>query len=63
MSYERKKQKLTQAELAALLEISEKYYQRIESGKVVGKVKIWDELEDLFGISQRELRANTQTSS
>lgn len=47
---------MTQKDVAEYLGISEIGYRQIESGKRIGKIKIWDRLEDLFGISQRTLR-------
>ena len=47
---------MTQKEVAKNLNISERYYRFIESGKRDGDFDIWDSLEDLFGIHQRILR-------
>ena len=52
----RKKAGLTQQQLADKLGISLVYYQKIEAGERTGDFVIWDELEDLMGIHQRELR-------
>lgn len=46
----------TQREIADKLGISEVYYRCIESGTREGKGWLWDELEALFGIPQRQLR-------
>lgn len=46
----------TQREIADKLGVSERYYQHIESGTREGKGWLWDELEALFGIPQRQLR-------
>lgn len=48
---------MTQQDMADRLGMSLRQYKNIESGKSVGTVAMWDELEDLFGINQRELRA------
>lgn len=52
---------LTQAEVADRLEISLRYYQNIEAGTRTGDFTLWDTLEDLFGIHQRELREISKT--
>ena len=46
----------TQKEIADKLGVSEHYYQHIESGSREGKGWLWDELEALFRIPQRQLR-------
>ena len=47
---------MTQQDVADKLGISIRYYQNIEAGDNVGSVEIWDKLEDIFSIHQRELR-------
>lgn len=47
---------LTQQQVADKLGISLRHYKFIEAGKTVGRVELWDALEDLFGIHQRVLR-------
>lgn len=47
---------LTQQAIADRLEISLRYYQRIESGENGGAFEVWDALEDLLGVHQRILR-------
>ena len=54
----RQKAGMTQKEVAEKLEISEIGYQQIERGIRIGKVELWDKLEDLFKIHQRKLREN-----
>lgn len=49
---------MTQKELAKKLNISERQYQRIESGVANGTFEMWDTLEDIFKINQRTLRLN-----
>lgn len=56
--YVRKNSGLTQKQVAEYLGISVKAYQRIEYGTRGSKVQIWDKLEDLFQVPQRELRKN-----
>lgn len=46
----------TQKEIADKLGVSERYYRHIESGTREGKGWLWDELEALFQIPQRQLR-------
>ncbi len=48
---------LTQKETATAIEVSERYYQHIEAGTREGKGQLWDKLEALFQIPQRQLRA------
>ena len=50
---------MTQKELAKKLNISERQYQRIESGVANGSFETWDAIEDLFGVNQRILRMNS----
>lgn len=52
----RKKSGLTQKQVAEHLGISVQAYQRIEYGIRGTNVQNWDKLEDLFRVSQRELR-------
>ena len=52
----RRKAGMTQKQVAEYLGISESQYQKIEYGKVMGKVTMWDILEDLFNVHQRLLR-------
>lgn len=52
----RKSAGMTQKQVAEYLGISESHYQKIEYGKVMGKIVMWDMLEDLFNVSQRLLR-------
>lgn len=47
---------MTQQQVADRLGISLRSYCRLESGEVIGCIACWDELEDLFGVNQRELR-------
>lgn len=47
---------MTQQRTAEKIGISLRYYQQIEEGSRTGDFAIWDELEDLFKIHQRELR-------
>jgi len=51
--------KLTPAKVSDILGISERMYRYIEAGTRNGNYVIWDELEDLFKISQRQLRENS----
>ncbi len=46
----------TQQVMADELHISLRHYQRIESGTILGSIDIWDVLEDLTQIHQRQLR-------
>jgi len=55
----RKKKNMTQQAVAKHVGISLRYYQKLESGDRKGDVKIWDGLEDLFSVHQRELRVSS----
>ena len=52
----RQKAGMTQREVAEKLGIQERYYRFLESGARDGNFKMWDTLEDLFGVHQRILR-------
>lgn len=52
----RKEKGMTQKQVAEYLGITEQYYHTIEYGTKIGKVEMWDKLEDLFNIHQRILR-------
>ena len=56
----RKDKGMTQQQVAEFLGITIRMYQRLESGELMGSVKCWDDLEDLFGIPQRQLREKSQ---
>lgn len=47
---------LTQQQMADKLGISIRHYKYMESGKIVGSVELWNNLEDITGIHQRKLR-------
>lgn len=47
---------LTQQQMADRLGIGLRNYKYIESGSVIGKVELWDALEDITGVHQRILR-------
>jgi ribosome-binding protein aMBF1 (putative translation factor) len=52
----RRRKQMTQQAVADHLGISTRHYRHIEAGDRTGDFEIWDALEDLFGIHQRELR-------
>lgn len=52
----RKAAGLTQQQMAEKLEVGLRYYQMLEQGTRTGDFGIWDTLEDITGIHQRELR-------
>ena len=52
----RKEAGMTQKDVAEYLGMTERAYQRIESGERLGTIETWDLLEDLFKIHQRALR-------
>lgn len=47
---------MTQKEVAEYLGMTERAYQRVESGERSGTIETWDLLEDLFETHQRILR-------
>lgn len=47
---------MTQQKVADLVGISHQYYAKIEAGERTGEFRIWDLLEDIFGVHQRKLR-------
>ncbi len=47
---------MTQKQMAEYLHVGERHYKKIESGETLGSIELWDKLEDLFNIHQRELR-------
>ena len=47
---------LTQQQVAERLGITLRSYQRIESGEMLGSIRVWDELEEFFDIYQKKLR-------
>ena len=47
---------MTQQEVADKLNIGLRYYKMIEAGRTVGRVELWDKLEDLYNVHQRKLR-------
>lgn len=52
----RQKAGMTQKDVAEYLGMTERAYQRIESGERLGTIETWDLLEDLFKVHQRTLR-------
>lgn len=50
---------MTQQQIADLLEIGIRQYQRIEAGLSNGTFGMWDMLEDITGVHQRKLRENS----
>lgn len=47
---------MTQQQVADRLGVSLRYYAHIEAGSRGGDFELWDQLEDLFSVHQRELR-------
>ena len=52
----RKAAGMTQKQTAQTVGVSERYYQHIEAGTREGKARVWDRLEERFGLPQRQLR-------
>lgn len=59
----RKEHGMTQQAVADELGISLRYYRHIEAGDRTGDFEIWDALEDMFSIHQRELRKTSTRRS
>ncbi len=59
----RREKGMKQSDIAKYLNITTRQYQRIEAGQIQGKIEMWDKLEDIFGIPQRQLRNNTKQDS
>lgn len=57
----RKTNGFTQKQVAEYLGMAVQSYQRIEYGERGTNVRNWDKLEELFNISQKELRKKEQT--
>lgn len=47
---------MTQQQMADKLNITLRYYKKIEAGNMLGSIEIWDSLEDITGVPQRKLR-------
>lgn len=47
---------LTQQEMADRLGVGLRHYKKIESGETLGSVSIWDAIEDIVAVNQRDLR-------
>lgn len=60
---ERTSRGMTQQGVANTLGISLRYYQNIEEGSRTGDFEIWDQLEDMFNVHQRELRQKSPEGS
>lgn len=50
---------MTQQAVADYLNISLSHYKGIESGDRLGRIDLWDKLEDLLNLHQRKLREDT----
>lgn len=59
----RKDKGMTQQQVADHLGICLRYYQSIEAGDRTGDFQIWDDLEDLFSMHQRELRRSSKADN
>lgn len=52
----RQKAGMTQQQVAEAVGIDLRYYKAIESGERLGAIWIWDRLEDMLDVHQRDLR-------
>jgi len=56
---ERKQKRLTKSEVAKIVGITPRQYDRLEAGTSDGSVKVWQKLKDLFKTSIDTLLENT----
>jgi ribosome-binding protein aMBF1 (putative translation factor) len=54
---------LSQAKLAELVGSTKSNINRLELGRMVGSVQIWDKLERVLGVPQQQLREATYDST
>lgn len=47
---------MTQQQMADKLGVGLRHYKKIESGETLGSIEMWDMMEDLFSVHQRQLR-------
>jgi DNA-binding XRE family transcriptional regulator len=52
----RERARMTQEQVARHIGVTKQQYSRVENGRQVGSIALWDALEDLFQINQRKLR-------
>ncbi|WP_251491385.1 helix-turn-helix transcriptional regulator [Otoolea muris] len=52
----RQKTGMTQQQMADKLGVGLRHYKKIESGETLGSIEMWDIMEDLFSVHQRQLR-------
>lgn len=52
----RKEKGISATQMANMLGVTRRYYLKIESGDRMGTPILWDAIEDVIGINQRELR-------
>lgn len=52
----RQKTGMTQQQMADKLGVGLRHYKKIESGETLGSIEMWDMMEDLFSVHQRQLR-------
>jgi len=52
----RQKAGMTQQQMADKLGVGLRHYKKIESGETLGSIEMWDIMEDLFSVHQRQLR-------
>ena len=50
---------MTQQQMADRLGLNLRHYQMIEYNEISGPYEVWDALEDILGVHQRELREVT----
>lgn len=48
----------TQEQMAEILDVKPRQYKYIEAGTSLGRIPMWDKLEDITGVNQRVLREN-----
>ena len=53
---------MTQQQMADKINVTLRYYKKLEYGEALGAINLWDSLEDLLGVHQRKLRCDTTDS-
>ena len=47
---------MTQQQMAERLDIGLRHYKKLESGEKIGRIPLWDDMEDILRVNQRVLR-------
>ena len=60
---ERIRMRLSQAEMAEYLGITQPAYSMVESGTRAGRKDLWEDLERLFRVDQKVLKENSEDNN